>query len=98
MAGARTGRIGVFVERDGQRSFVQDRGAALPAPPRGTSSADWFAGADAVHLPAYSLLDEPLGARAWRRSGSRARPGALVTVDLASTPRCSRSAAGRASR
>ena len=84
VAGARTGRIGVLVERDGQRSFVQDRGAALRLRPEDLK-ADWFAGADAVHLPAYSLLDEPLG-RAGMASIRLAREaGALVTVDLAST-------------
>jgi sugar/nucleoside kinase (ribokinase family) len=84
VAGARTGRIGVLVERDGQRSFVQDRGAALRLRPEDLR-ADWFAGADAVHLPAYSLLDEPLG-RAGMASIRLAREaGALVTVDLAST-------------
>jgi fructokinase len=84
MAGARTGRIGVLVERDGQRSFVQDRGAALRLRPEDLR-ADWFAGADAVHLPAYSLLDEPLG-RAGMASIRIAREaGALVTVDLSST-------------
>ncbi len=84
MAGARTGRIGVLVELDGQRSFVQDRGAALRLRPEDLR-ADWFAGADAVHLPAYSLLDEPLG-RAGMASIRIAREaGALVTVDLAST-------------
>ena len=82
--GARTGRIGVLVEPDGQRSFVQDRGAALRLRPADLKGS-WFADADAVHLPAYSLLDEPLG-----RAGSEAirlarEAGALVTVDLAST-------------
>ena len=82
--GARTGRIGVLVEIDGQRSFVQDRGAALRLRPEDLNDL-WFAGADAVHFPAYSLLDEPLG-----RAGTEAirlarEAGALVTVDLAST-------------
>jgi sugar/nucleoside kinase (ribokinase family) len=84
VAGARTGRIGVLVDTDGQRSFVQDRGAALRLRPEDLRR-DWFADADAVHLPAYSLLGEPLG-----RAGTEAiriarETGALVTVDLAST-------------
>ena len=76
-------RIGVLVDADGQRSFVQDRGAAL-ARARGPHGG-LVRGADAVHLPAYSLLDEPLG-RAGMASIRLAREaGALMTVDLAST-------------
>ena len=84
VAGARTGRIGVLVEPDGQRSFVQDRGAALRLRPEDLK-ADWFAGADAVHLPAYSLLDEPLGRAGMAAIRLAREAGALVTVDLAST-------------
>src|SRR5918993_1919487 len=61
VAGARTGRIGVLVEPGGgQRSFVTERGAALRLRPEDVRP-DWLTGADALHLPAYSLLDQPLG-------------------------------------
>src|SRR5688572_28919365 len=61
IAGARTGRIGVLVEPGGgQRSFVTDRGAALRLRPEDVKPA-WIEGAAALHLPAYSLLDQPLG-------------------------------------
>ena len=83
VAGARTGRIGVIVEPGGERSFVADRGAAdlLEA---GDVRAAWFERADALHLPAYSLLGEPLGA-AGRRAIELARDaGAAISVDLAS--------------
>jgi ribokinase len=84
VAGARTGRIGVLVAPDGQRSFVQDRGAALRLRPEDLRPG-WFEGADVVHLPAYSLLGEPLG-RAGRAAIALGRAqGALVTVDLASS-------------
>ncbi len=81
--GARTGRIGVLVAPGGERSFVADRGAAdLLAP--GDLQADWFAGADAVHLPVYSLLGAPLGL-AGRRAIELARAAdAAVSIDLAS--------------
>lgn len=83
VAGARTGRIGVLVASDGERSFVADRGAADALAP-GDLRASWFAGADALHLPAYSLLGEPLGL-AGRRAVTMAREvGAAVSVDLAS--------------
>jgi sugar/nucleoside kinase (ribokinase family) len=83
VAGARTGRIGVLVTPDGERSFVQDRGAALQLGP-GDLQAAWFERADAVHLPVYSLLGEPLG-DAGRRAVELGRAaGAAVSVDLAS--------------
>jgi sugar/nucleoside kinase (ribokinase family) len=84
IAGARTGRIGVLVEPGGERSFVADRGAADSLEP-GDLQPDWFASTDALHLPAYSLLTEPLGAAA-RRAVALARDAtAAVSVDLAST-------------
>ena len=80
---ARTGRIGVIVAADGERSFVADRGAADALPAEWLDPA-WFAAADAVHLPAYSLLGEPLGI-AGRRAAELARAaGARISVDLAS--------------
>ena len=83
VAGARTGRIGVVVEPRGERSFVADRGAADLLEP-GDLRPTWFAGAEALHLPVYSLLGEPLGA-AGRRAVALARAeNASVSVDLAS--------------
>ena len=83
VAGARTGRIGVLVTPDGERSFVADRGAADVLDPSDLKPA-WFARADAVHLPVYSLLGEPLGL-AGRRAVELAREvHATVSVDLAS--------------
>lgn len=81
--GARTGRIGVLVAADGERSFIADRGAADLLRPDDLR-ASWFSGADALHLPVYSLLGEPLG-DAGRRGIELAREaGALISVDLAS--------------
>jgi sugar/nucleoside kinase (ribokinase family) len=83
VAGARTGRIGVLVGPDGERSFVQDRGAALLLTPDDLRP-DWFAKADVVHIPTYSLLGEPLGL-AGRRAVELAREaGAFVSADLSS--------------
>jgi len=83
VAGARTGRIGVFVASGGERSFVADRGAAdllEPADLRPT----WFRGVAALHLPVYSLIGVPLGL-AGRRAVQLAREAnAGVSVDLAS--------------
>jgi sugar/nucleoside kinase (ribokinase family) len=82
IAGSRTGRIGVLVAPGGERSFVQDRGAAERLEP-GELRPAWFAGADAVHLPIYSLVG-PL-AESGRRALQLGRAaGAAVSVDLAS--------------
>jgi sugar/nucleoside kinase (ribokinase family) len=83
VAGARTGRIGVLVTPDGERSFVQDRGAALQLRPSDLKPA-WFARADAVHLPIYSLLDEPLSLAGRRAIELGRAAGAAISVDLAS--------------
>ncbi len=67
----------------GERSFVADRGAADGLAPEDLRAA-WFARVALMHLPAYSLLGEPLGRAAlaaivWARAG-----GARISVDLAS--------------
>ena len=84
VAGVRTGRIGVFVEAGGERSFVTDRGAALRLRPEDLRAA-WFAGAELVHLPAYSLLDQPLGRAGMVAIRMAREAGAIVTVDLSSS-------------
>ncbi len=84
VAGASSGRIGVLVEPGGERSFVTERGAAVRLRPDDLRPA-WFAGADAVHLPAYSLLDQPLGLAGMAATRLARAAGALVTVDLSSS-------------
>ena len=86
IAGHRTGRIGVLVAPSGERSFVADRRAATEMRPDDLK-ADWFDGVELIHLPAYSLLVEPLGSagvRAVELTRSRGARGARVSVDLAS--------------
>ena len=83
VAGARTGRIGVLVEPGGERSFVADRGAADRLRPEDLR-AGWFRGADALHMPAYSLLGSPLGDAGLEATRMARAAGALVTIDLAS--------------
>jgi sugar/nucleoside kinase (ribokinase family) len=84
VAGARTGRVGVLVMPGGERSFVTERGAAdrLEAPDLRPA---WFAGADALHVPAYSLLTEPLGTAATAAIQLAREANAAVSLDLAST-------------
>jgi sugar/nucleoside kinase (ribokinase family) len=86
IAGHRTGRIGVLVAPNGERSFVADRRAATRMTPADLK-AEWFEGVDLIHLPAYSLLVEPLGSAAVRAvelTRSRGARSAKVAVDLAS--------------
>ena len=84
IAGQRTGRIGVVVSHDGERSFVADRRAADFLKPADLK-AEWFDGVDLLHLPAYSLLGEPLGAAGQRAVELARERKALVTLDLASS-------------
>lgn len=82
-AGERTGRIGVVVAPTGERSFVADRGAADRLAPADLEPS-WFERVAMLHLPAYPLLGEPLGA-AGRRAIELARAaGGQVSLDLAS--------------
>lgn len=84
IAGHPTGRVGVFVAPGGERSFVQDRGAALRLAPEHLHER-WFASAELVHIPTYSLLDHPLGDAGRRAAELAHASGALVTVDLSSS-------------
>jgi sugar/nucleoside kinase (ribokinase family) len=86
IAGHRTGRIGVLVAPSGERSFVADRRAATRMEAKDLK-AEWFDNLDLIHLPAYSLLVEPLGTagvRAVELARARGARGVRVSVDLAS--------------
>lgn len=86
VAGHRTGRIGVLVAPSGERSFVADRRAATRMEPDDLKP-EWFDNVELLHLPAYSLLVEPLGSagvRAVELARARGVRGVRVSVDLAS--------------
>jgi ribokinase len=82
--GAPTGRIGVVVAPDGQRSFVADRGAADGLEALDLRAA-WFTGASVLHLPIYSLLGESLGKAARRAIHLTRLAGGQISLDLASS-------------
>jgi sugar/nucleoside kinase (ribokinase family) len=84
VVGLPSGRIGVMVASGGERSFVADRGAADALRPTDLQ-VNRFHAVDALHLPAYSLLGEPLGSAARRAAELAHAAGAAVTVDLASS-------------
>jgi sugar/nucleoside kinase (ribokinase family) len=73
----------VVVAPGGERSFVADRGAADRLPPEHLDGA-WFRGAAVLHLPAYSLLAEPLATTSRQAVGLARAEGAIVSIDLAS--------------
>jgi len=84
VAGLRTGRIGVLVMASGERSFVADRRAALALRPDHLRD-EWFAQLDLLHVPAYSLMGEPIATAA--RAAvvlARGRSAAQVSLDLSS--------------
>lgn len=83
IAGQRTGRIGILVAPNGERSFVADRRAALALSP-GHLRPEWFAGLDLIHVPGYSLMGEPIGAAAGAAVRMARAGGAQVSCDLSS--------------
>ena len=82
--GVQSAQLIVLLSADGQRSFITSRGAAdhLRAD---DVSAGWFEGADVLHVPAYSLLNQPLCEAAVAAASYAHAAGALVSVDLASS-------------
>ena len=77
-------RLGIVVSSGGERSFVADRAAADSLEAAALQAA-WFDRLDALHLPAYSLLTEPLGSAAQRALELARSRGARITLDLASS-------------
>jgi sugar/nucleoside kinase (ribokinase family) len=82
-ARGRSGRILALIEPSGERTFVTDRGVADSVSVRAVK-ARWIAKVDALHLPAYSLLNEPLTDAAFAAGASIHGRGAIVSVDLSS--------------
>lgn len=82
----RTGRNGVvvsLVELDGSRTMISDRGIAPELAPD-ELDADWFEGADWLHLSGYSLMREPIGSAAERAVELARAGGARISADLSS--------------
>jgi sugar/nucleoside kinase (ribokinase family) len=93
----RSAQIAVILSEDGQRSFVTDRGVADLL-----STVDlvreWFRGLRALHVPAYSLLSQPLGSAAALAAEWAREERAIVSVDLASAEPIRRAGAARVRR
>jgi ribokinase len=78
-----TARLLALLGPRGERSFVTQRGAADGLRPEQIKPA-WLEACDVLHLPAYSLLSEPLRSAALVAVDHARRAGAIVSLDLAS--------------
>ncbi len=78
-----TGAIAVLVGPDGQRAMATERGASVGLRPDDLLAA-WLDDVKLVHVPAYSLFVEPIGA-ATRAAIARVRAhGGMLSIDLSS--------------
>jgi sugar/nucleoside kinase (ribokinase family) len=78
-----TGAIAVLIDGDGRRTMATQRGASTGLAPDDLE-ASWFADANLLHLPAYSLFLEPIAsaARAAIRLVREAK--GMLAIDLSS--------------
>jgi sugar/nucleoside kinase (ribokinase family) len=77
----RTGTIVVLVDQSGERTMLPDRGTATELTPVPES---WLAGVTTLHLPAYSLTAEPVGATCRELAGLARSRDIPVSVDASS--------------
>ena len=80
--GGRTGTVVLLVDPDGERTMLTDRGSAheLTDP-----AAGWLDRLHTLHVPAYSLVVEPLATAAATMVAWAHDRGTTVSVDLSST-------------
>ncbi len=78
-----TAAIAVLVDDLGERSMIADRGAAVQLH-AGFLAASMFPPASHLHLPAYSLFEEPLAGAAMLAADLCRGSGGRVTVDTSS--------------
>jgi sugar/nucleoside kinase (ribokinase family) len=76
-----TGSIVVLVDPTGERTMLPDRGAATalsPLPPGALDNVTW------LHVPAYSLIVEPLGRTSAGAIAAAYESGAAISIDASS--------------
>jgi sugar/nucleoside kinase (ribokinase family) len=78
----RTGSIVVLVQPNGQRSFLTDRGVASHL---AHFDATLINGVSILHIPTYSLTDEPLASTCVQYIASARANGALISIDASSS-------------
>jgi sugar/nucleoside kinase (ribokinase family) len=77
----RTGTVVALLAADGERTMLTDRGSAGAL---GGIEAAWLRGASVLHVPAYSLLDEPLAGATQEAVRAVRDHDALISVDASS--------------
>src|SRR4029077_15317119 len=78
-----TGAIAVLVSPNGARTMATQRGASTGMRPEDLR-AEVFEGVQLIHVPGYSLFEEPLASATLAAIGYARRTGGLVAVDLSS--------------
>jgi sugar/nucleoside kinase (ribokinase family) len=78
----RTGSIVVLVQPNGQRSFLTDRGVASHL---AHFDATLMNGVSILHIPTYSLTNEPLASTCVQYVNTARATGALISIDASSS-------------
>ncbi len=78
-----TGAIAVIVGPDGARTMATQRGASVGLRPEDLLD-EWFEGVQLIHVPGYSLFEDPLAKAARAAVGIVRRSGGLLAIDLSS--------------
>ena len=81
-AEGRTGSIVVLVQPNGERTFLTDRGVASHL---SVFDPSHLTGVSIVHVPTYSLAQDPLATTAIQYIRAARAAGALISVDASST-------------
>ena len=81
IADGRTGSIVVLVQPNGQRSFLTDRGVASHL---AHFDATLMNNVSILHIPTYSLTDEPLASTCVQYVNAARAIGALISIDASS--------------
>ena len=82
VAEGRTGSIVVVVQPNGERTFLTDRGVASDL---SVFDASHLTGVSIVHVPTYSLAQDPLATTAIQYIRAARAAGALISIDTSST-------------
>jgi sugar/nucleoside kinase (ribokinase family) len=82
IADGRTGSIVVLVQPNGQRSFLTDRGVASHL---AHFDATLMNDVNILHVPTYSLTDEPLASTCLQYINAARATGALISIDASSS-------------
>ena len=82
IADGRTGSIVVLVQPNGQRSFLTDRGVASHLT---HFDATLMNDVSILHVPTYSLTDEPLASTCVQYINAARSMGAIVSIDASSS-------------